>query len=540
MTKMIGMTMAALGLALAWGVPANAQAPTVKSLVANRGSIVAGDITFSNFQVPAALPYTFLGPVAPTDGSDIAVAATTPGDGRIGLIFTPIDPVTDNPKPWAVGNTTGGGGGGGGGKGGGGGSTLPTDTSRLVTYDVTITNPNLLMSSSDVATGAASTTGVGTGYEGMVYYVDPVTGAPYIQIWDTYFANQDSKSYSFNTVNQSFGGRVYFTQGGSPAPGGYQRSLRYGVQMMLGPYFGLGTGTATISSYTVSYSLIPANTPPVTAPATLLGFALTSSAASPLHGILQLSGPAGPNFDVTLTSSAPSVLTVAPTVTIPASAQSFSFPVATAQVAVDTLVTVAASLNGVTLSFNYVVPAVQPFALSSVTVPSSGFTVVGGAIAQGVVSTTAVVQGSPVTVALSSSDPTVLVPASVTVPVGASFAIFSVTTPSVTVAKNVTVTASYGATSVSGAFWLTPPVRITSCNYLSVSRKLNVTAVPDASTPNSVLTFGTNVNGPALGTLSFSAWVWIGKASTNTAPAQCVVWSSAGGMATMPVTVLNQ
>ena len=537
MTMRYRISDAPLAVAALLAIPAFGQTPTVKSLMASHGTIIAGDLTFSNFQAPATLPYTFFGPLTPNDGSDTAVSATF-ANGRVGLLFTPIDPVTGSPKPWVIGFTTGGGGGGGkGGGGGGGGVVLPADISRLVTYDVTVTNPNLLLNSADVAYGSGTaTTGVGAS-EAITYYIDPVTGGPYLQIWDIYSGNFDSKSSNFNTVNQSLGGRIPLGPGGAPTPGGYQRSLRYGVQVMMGAYVGLGTGTATVDSYSVGYSTVAAGTAPVTPPSSLVSFYLTPGSIPP-QGVIQLSGPAGLNTDITLTSSAPSALIAPAVITVPPSAQGVKFPISFGDVSADTPVTVTASLNGVTLSSSLVVPAAKPLGLSSVAVPSvPAGSVPGGTTVQGAVAMTAIVQGAPVAVQLSSSDPAVSVPGQVTVPAGASFATFAVTTSTVTAAKSVTVTATYNGASVSSQIWLTPSVTITSARYLTLSQKFVVTAA--APVANAVLTFGAD-SGPALGTMSFSAWVWTGKASMKTAPATATVWSSTGGFATVPVTVVNQ
>ena len=544
----LGNALASFAAAADLAIPAFAQTPTVKSLVANHGTIVSGDLTFSNFQTPSTLPYNFFGTLFPNDGSDIAVSASTMANGRVGLKFTPIDPATGFPKAWAValastgGGGSGGSGGGSGGGGGGGGAVLPTDVTRLVTYDVTVTNPNLLMDSVDVAYGPGTTaTGV-VGTETMTYYVDPVTAGPYLQVWDLYNGNFDSKSSNFNTTAQSFGGRIPLASTGAVMPGGYQRYLRNGVQIMMGRYFGLGTGQATLDSYSVGYTTVPVATPPVAAPAALVGFLVTSNLTTALHGVLQLNGPAGVNgADVTITSSAPNALSVPALVNVPAVAQGVNFPVTVNQQAADTAVTLTASYNGATVTVIMVVPAApppQPLALSSLSVPSVPATIPGGSPAQGVVSMNQIATGSPVIVQLSSSDPALTVPASVTIPVGSAFTTFAVPTSSVTALKSVNVTATYNGASLVSQAWLSPSVTVLSAEYWSISRKLFVTATNPVQ--NAVLTFGTDVAGPSLGTMSFSAWIWSGHTGMNTAPAQAVVWSSAGGFATKTVTVLNK
>jgi hypothetical protein len=74
-------------------------APTVKTLVNTRGTLTAGVVVFSNFQTPATLPFPHPQGALPNDGADMQVTAITTADGRAGLTFTFIDPVTGTPKP---------------------------------------------------------------------------------------------------------------------------------------------------------------------------------------------------------------------------------------------------------------------------------------------------------------------------------------------------------------------------------------------------------------------------------------------------------
>ena len=136
-SQALPVVLALLGLTL----PAAAQTgPTLKSLVATRGSITAGDLTFSNFQAPATVPFLFYGVTTPNDGSDLQVTAITTPDGRTGLKFTAINPTTGQPQPYAV-DVSPGGAGGGGGKGGsgggGGGGGLPGNLGTSTTANVT-------------------------------------------------------------------------------------------------------------------------------------------------------------------------------------------------------------------------------------------------------------------------------------------------------------------------------------------------------------------------------------------------------------------
>ena len=78
---------------LALAIPALGQTHVVplNTLVAGKGSLTAGDMTFSNFQLPKVLP----SPIALLgEFNDIGVSVTTNVDGTVSLAFVAIDPVT--------------------------------------------------------------------------------------------------------------------------------------------------------------------------------------------------------------------------------------------------------------------------------------------------------------------------------------------------------------------------------------------------------------------------------------------------------------
>ena len=123
------------------------------------------------------------------------------------------------------------------------------------------------------------------------------------------------------------------------------------------------------------------------------------------------------------------------------------------------------------------------------------------------------------------------------VPAGASFATFAVTTTQVSAPKLVIITATYNGASVSGEARLFPAVTIIGARYLTLSQKVIITAT--TSVPNNVLSYSVD-NGPSLGTMAFSGFLWTGKATMRTAPATAIVSSSTGGITTLPVTLVNQ
>jgi hypothetical protein len=112
----------------------------------------------------------------------------------------------------------------------------------------------------------------------------------------------------------------------------------------------------------------------------------------------------------------------------------------------------ASDFDVILLGYN---PSAAPAALAGVTVNPG--TVTGGKPATGTVNLTAAAPASGLTVALSSSNPAAVVPASVPVSAGASSANFTVTTSPVSGLQNATVTASYNGVSKSAALSVTPP-----------------------------------------------------------------------------------
>jgi hypothetical protein len=93
--------------------------------------------------------------------------------------------------------------------------------------------------------------------------------------------------------------------------------------------------------------------------------------------------------------------------------------------------------------------------LSSVTVNPA--TIVGGNAAQGTITLTSAAPGGGAVVGLSSANPSAAaVPASVTVPAGASAATFSISTSAVTTNTSVGITATYSGVSRSATLTVTP------------------------------------------------------------------------------------
>lgn len=152
---------------------------------------------------------------------------------------------------------------------------------------------------------------------------------------------------------------------------------------------------------------------------------------------LNVPAPAGGSV-VALTSSLPSV-TVPATVTVPAGASSVNFPVTTSATASTVTSTITASLLGATKTATLTVTAVS---LSTLTISPTSVT--GGESATGTVTLSAAAGDGGVIVTLLSNRAQAVVPASVTVPAGATSANFPITTASVDAAVAADITATAG------------------------------------------------------------------------------------------------
>jgi MYXO-CTERM domain-containing protein len=169
-------------------------------------------------------------------------------------------------------------------------------------------------------------------------------------------------------------------------------------------------------------------------------------AGDPATGSIALAAPAPAGGTVVpLSSSSPSVVTVPASVTVPAGQSGATFPVATAPVTVATSATITASFGegprSATLSL-------VPVSVASLSVAPAN--VLGGTASQGTVTLPGPAGAAGVSVQLTSSNPaSATVPATVTVPAGASTATFPVSTSPVTTATAVILSATWGTTATA-------------------------------------------------------------------------------------------
>jgi hypothetical protein len=182
-------------------------------------------------------------------------------------------------------------------------------------------------------------------------------------------------------------------------------------------------------------------------------------------------------------------------------------------------------------------PAANTPVLSSLTL--SPTSVAGGTASQGTVIVSAASQSSTTVSLSSSSSPIVTVPASVTIPAGATSASFAVNTTSVSSSFNATVTASLNGLSRSATLTVTPAgdtVAIQRAEYESQKRTLRVEAT--STRTNATIQVMVTSTGQIVGTLAnngggrYSATLnW----SVN--PQNITVRSSFGGSASRSVVL---
>ncbi|MEP7362966.1 MAG: S8 family serine peptidase [Acidobacteriota bacterium] len=224
-------------------------------------------------------------------------------------------------------------------------------------------------------------------------------------------------------------------------------------------WVGVSTPVILTASYdgvqkTANLTILPTTLSSISVPATVTGsktFSVT----------VYLGGPASsPGAAVSLGSSDPAV-TLPASVTVATGATSATVTASTTPVAQAKLVAVSATYGGVTKTGNV---TVNPPLLSSLSVAT---TVAGGKPFSGTVYLTGAALPTGAIVDLSSSDPSVVLPASVTVVSGATSATFSATTTLVAQAKSVTVSASFGGVTKTASITVNPSAL--SSMYLSAT-----------------------------------------------------------------------
>ena len=228
---------------------------------------------------------------------------------------------------------------------------------------------------------------------------------------------------------------------------------------------------------------------------------------------LSLTCPAPPaGATVTLSSDHPAIVILPPSVTFPASSTLTSFPISTVAVSSPVDVTLTATYAGVVKTTQL---TVQPGGLVGLTVLPA--TVTGGAVAVGTLNLDSNAPPGGLVVTLSSSDPSAVVPATVTVPAGASTVTFLVTTIGVATSVTDTITARLNGAVQTETLTILP-VRATSL-VLNPTRIVsggastgNVTI--NAPAPAGGLAVTLTTDSPTLVTLPAAVVVPAGQTST--------------------------
>lgn len=220
--------------------------------------------------------------------------------------------------------------------------------------------------------------------------------------------------------------------------------------------------SATASSQTVAITAVcygiakSANltvTPPALSALTLQASTFASGATYSSNRVT-LTGPApSGGVVVALTNPDTTALTVPASVTVPAGATERTFTITAGYPSTSTQVTLTATYAGVNRTATV---TVQPISLTGITVSPTSLKS-GTSSAASSVTLGAAAGGGGIVVNLSSSNPSAAsVPASVTVPAGATSANFTISAGAVSASTPVTITASFGGVNRTGSLTVVP------------------------------------------------------------------------------------
>ena len=473
----------------------------VDQLVGTGASLVAGDLTFSNFTLPP-LP---IAASPPLDGvGDIAASAVVNDNGTVSLSFIAIDPAT--------------------------GAALPIVGAALkcIAYDVTVTNPDRLLSSVNQSVGPAT-----TAVFNILTYRPPapspfkgqsgILGA--ITTDDTLIFDNTSNAFEAGGKRHTFrqgslldrSCQTYFASdvgdaGGcdSPLPGGFRSGLGlhnfFGVVLDRHSFiYNVGFPSNVFDSITTTFTLVPATTAPVLIPVALAGIDVSQP------GIVRVSlartvgadgqshpgyAPAG-GLPVTLTTSDASALPLPSQITMPQGSSTTTVALGDNSIDLPTTVTATASYDGVT---------VQQTATVTPTVPLTFF--LGGNFGQGgalLGISLNRINFSPAVFTLTSSLPAVgPVPATLTIaPLTQSTGTIPVTFQPVPTDTVITFTAVLNGVSQARSFTIPRTVDSVTLSKAELTVKngaLKVEAV--GNVPAAVLTLSNATTGQRIGTMT--------------------------------------
>ncbi len=224
---------------------------------------------------------------------------------------------------------------------------------------------------------------------------------------------------------------------------------------------GGGLAFATDQGQVFLISPSPLSTPPPDFSLTLSPTSLSGDGRVTATITLTARAPGTPGaggIPVALSSSSPAAAMVPAELVVPAGALTASAPVTVHAVPAATDVVITASAGGVTRTATlHLTPPPPPQAIPAAQLLLYPNPVPGGLLALGQVTLPQPAGASGVTIPLSSSSPTAIVPAAVFVPAGASTVTFPIVTFPVTALTPVTITASGPAGPAAAVLQLLPP-----------------------------------------------------------------------------------
>jgi hypothetical protein len=472
----------------AFGTATSAQTTLtpLNTLIGNKGSLVAGDITFSNFSIPnpppASVTVPFSVPAPMPEFGDIAVSAEINADGTVSLNFVAIDPATGLPSPLTVSPAAGG------------------DKFREAAYTMTVTNPALRVRAVDQAFGPGATISGDSNLLAGLYAVEPVPA-----VWDTLLLDtttsppQITRATSFPSADGSAG---FSGIGGIFLPGGnmatYNMASAFGF---IKGHLGFPAG-GTLDSLSVKFTLVAANT---SVPLVVPSLSLYSVNDSSIGSVLLTDFAQDGGAVVSLASGNPAAQSVPDSVTVPQGYKLGTFQLPPATVDAPTAVVLTATYNGQTIAANgvagYTAVPTTPLVLTGIAPSLRPVTAAGATLRVGLNRETF----SGASVQLTSSNPALApVPASVTIPAFGTFFDFDVPFQPVAVNTPVTITATFNGGSVSTTVTIPAPieiVRITKAEYVVSKSSLKVEATD--SNPAASLSLTDANTGAFVGTMTF-------------------------------------
>ena len=279
-------------------------------------------------------------------------------------------------------------------------------------------------------------------------------------------------------------------------------------------------------------------------PSTITGGGTTQIAINLANASVAPSG----GFTFSVSSSNSTVLPVPSSVFMPAGSSSVTFNATSRSVTSTQEITIRVRNNQlgrrsvvVTVTPSTSPPPPPPTTVTVAGLTLSPSTVTGGNSATGTVTLSAIVQAAT-TVNLASNTTRASVPATVTVPAGASSANFTITTVSVTATASATISATLNGVTRSAMLTINPvasttdTVAITRAEFESDKRVLRVEATSTRS--DATLQVFVTATGQLLGTLSNNGGgQYRAELSVSTNPQNITVRSNFGGVATRAVTL---